>query len=60
MQSERLCGRVGDRKGIEKHLSQQVIKKLSKGRSVAEIADELEEDEETIRRIMENCISDSI
>ena len=51
---------LGIEKGIEKHLSQQVIKKLSKGRSVAEIADELEEDEETIRRIMENCISDSI
>ena len=42
---------LGIEKGIEKHLSQQVIKKLSKGRSVAEIADELEEDEETIRRI---------
>ena len=47
MQSERLCGR-------EKHLSQQVKKKLAKGKSIEEIADELEEDEETIRRILKN------
>ena len=45
---------LGIEKGIEKHLSQQVKKKLAKGRSVEEIADELEEDEATIRRILKN------
>ena len=45
---------LGIEKGIEKHLSQQVKKKLAKGRSVEEIADELEEDETTIRRILKN------
>ena len=45
---------LGIEKGIEKHLGQQVKKKLAKGRSVEEIADELEEDEATIRRILKN------
>ena len=45
---------LGIEKGTEKHLSQQVKKKLAKGRSVEEIADELEEDEATIRRILKN------
>lgn len=45
---------LGIEKGIEKHLSQQVKKKLAKGRSIEEIADELEEDEATIRRILKN------
>ena len=45
---------LGIEKGIEKHLSQQVKKKLAKGKSIEEIADELEEDEETIRRILKN------
>ncbi len=45
---------LGIEKGIEKHLSQQVKKKLAKGKSIGEIADELEEDEETIRRILKN------
>ena len=44
----------GIERGIEKHLSQQVKKKLAKGKSIEEIADELEEDEETIRRILKN------
>ena len=38
--------------GIEKGM--QVKKKLAKGKSIEEIADELEEDEETIRRILKN------
>ena len=35
--------------GKEQHLQDQIRKKLAKGKSVAEIADALEETEETIR-----------
>lgn len=53
MQFKRLRGRNRDKKGIEKLLTEQVMKKIEKGKTIPEIADALEEDEETIRRIVE-------
>ena len=44
---------IGIKKGIEKLLTEQVMKKIEKGKTIPEIADALEEDEETIRRIVE-------
>ena len=43
----------GIQQGKEQLLTQQVAKKHAKGKSVQEIADELEEDEKVIRRILE-------
>ena len=43
----------GIQQGKEQLLTQQVAKKHEKGKSVQEIADELEEDEKVIRRILE-------
>ena len=49
---------IGIKKGIEQGREQLVMKKYKKGRSIAEIADALEESEDTIRKIIENtCIS---
>lgn len=45
---------IGIKKGIEKLLTEQVMKKIEKGKTIPEIADALEEDEETIRRIVES------
>ena len=48
---------IGIKKGIEQGkeqlLTQKVEKKLAKGKSVKEIADELEEDEKVICKILE-------
>ena len=43
----------GIQQGKEQLLTQQVAKKHAKGKSVQEMADELEEDEKVIRRILE-------
>ena len=43
---------AGRAEGDWRRLTQQVCKKLQKGKSVSEMADELEESEETIRRIV--------
>ena len=43
----------GIEQGREQLLTQQVLKKLSRGKSVSEIAGELEADEDTIYRILE-------
>ena len=45
---------LGIEKGIEKHLSQPGKEEACQSKSIEEIADELEEDEETIRRILKN------
>ncbi len=45
---------IGIKKGIEKLLTEQVMKKIEKGKTIPEIADALEEDEETISRIVES------
>ena len=45
---------LGIEKGIEQHLSQQVMKKRAKGNTVEEIAEALEEEEAPIRRIIKN------
>lgn len=45
---------IGIKKGIEKLLTEQIMKKIAKGKTIPEIADALEEDEETIRRIVES------
>ena len=45
---------IGIKKGIEKLLTEQVMKKIEKGKTIPEIADALEEDEETICRIVES------
>ena len=44
---------IGIKTGIEELLTEQVMKKIEKGKTIPEIADALEEDEETIRRIVE-------
>lgn len=44
----------GIEKGREKHLTEQIMKKIAKRKTIPEIADALEEDEETIRRIVES------
>ena len=42
------------KKGVQKYLTQLIRKKAEKGKSVSEIAEALEESEETVRRIIEN------
>lgn len=44
---------IGIEHGLQKKLTEQVEKKLKKGFSVVEIADMLEENEETIKKIVE-------
>ena len=44
----------GIEQGMEKHLTEQIMKKIAKGKTIPEIADALEEDEETISRIVES------
>ena len=50
---EELGIKKGIEQGKEQLLTQQVAKKQAKGKSVKEIADELEEDEQVIRKILE-------
>ena len=50
---EELGIKKGIEQGKEQLLTQQVAKKQAKGKSVKEIADELEEDEKVIRKILE-------
>ena len=44
----------GKQLGKDEKLTELVVKKVKKGLSVSEIADVLEEDEETIRKIVES------
>lgn len=44
----------GKQLGKDEKLRELVVKKVKKGLSVSEIADVLEEDEETIRKIIES------
>ena len=44
----------GKQLGKDEKLTELVVKKVKKGLSVSEIADVLEEDEETIRKIIES------
>ena len=52
---------IGIQKGIEQGkeqlLTQLIMKKYAKGKSTAVIADELEEDEKTIRNILEKALN---
>ena len=43
---------AGERKGEENKLKNQIQKKLAKGKSVSEIAEALEEEEDTIQRLV--------
>ena len=43
---------AGERKGEENKLKNQIKKKLAKGKSVSEIAEALEEEEDTIQRLV--------
>ena len=45
---------LGRAEGEQNKLRQQIEKKLARGKSVSEIAEALEESEETVRRIIEN------
>ena len=47
----------GREQGKEQLLTQQIMKKYAKGKSTAVIADELEEDEKTIRNILEKALN---
>ncbi|OUP82183.1 hypothetical protein B5F07_14755 [Lachnoclostridium sp. An169] len=47
----------GIEQGREQLLTQLIMKKYFKGKSTAEIADELEEDEETIRNILKKTVN---
>ena len=44
----------GIEQGMEKHLTEQIMNKIAKGKTIPEIADALAEDEETIRRLVES------
>jgi len=44
---------AGEHKGEEKKLKEQIQKKLAKGKTIPEIAEALEEDEDTIRKLIE-------
>ena len=43
---------IGEKKGENKKMKELITKKLAKGKEVAQIADELEEDEQTIERLI--------
>ena len=51
---EELGVKKGIEQGREQLLTQLIMKKYEKGRSIAEIADALEESEDTIHKIIEN------
>ena len=44
----------GEKAGRTNHLREQIRKKLAKGKTIPEIAEILEEDEDTIRRLAED------
>ena len=44
--------KVGERKGEENKIMELIQKKLAKGKSVSEIAEALEEEEDTIQRLV--------
>ena len=44
---------AGEHKGEEKKIKEQIQKKLAKGKTIPEIAEALEEDEDTIRKLIE-------
>ena len=44
---------AGEHSGEEKKLKEQIQKKLARGKTIPEIAEALEEDEDTIRKLME-------
>ena len=46
----------GERKGFKKHLIDLICKKLKKGKDIDTIADELEEEVETITPIIETAM----
>ncbi len=55
---EELGIKKGIEQGKEQLLTQQIMKKCAKGKSTAEIADDLEVDEATVRNILEkNLVS---
>ena len=43
---------IGEKKGENKKLKELITKKISKGKTIPQIADELEEDEQTIERLI--------
>ena len=45
--------KAGEYKGEEKKLKEQIQKKLAKGKAIPEIAEALEEEEDTIRKLIE-------
>ena len=45
--------KAGEYKGEEKKLKEQIQKKLAKGKTIPEIAEALEEEEDTIRKLIE-------
>lgn len=50
---------VGEKRGENKKLLELINKKLKKGKTIPQIADELEEDEESIKRLIEQMRADS-
>ena len=45
--------KAGEYKGEEKKLKEQIQKKLAKGKAIPEIAEALEEEEDSIRKLIE-------
>ena len=45
--------KAGEYKGEEKKLKEQIQKKLARGKAIPEIAEALEEEEDTIRKLIE-------
>lgn len=46
--------------GEQRKLCQLIEKKLAKGKSIPEIADDLEEEEETIRKLVDKLVKPSV
>ena len=44
--------KIGEENGINKSLKDQIKKKLAKGKDIAQIADEIEESEETVLELI--------
>ena len=51
---------LGRSEGEQRKLCQQIKKKLAKGKSIPEIADDLEEAEETIRKLVDKLVKPSV
>ena len=47
----------GEKAGRTNHLREQIRKKLAKGKTIPEIAEALEEEEDTIRQLMERIVN---